>query len=273
LAFSQYLNKVRDGQQRSKNLKEKKKRRLHRIQEVPTSLVAGGFEFAPSNKEGLSFKLTLRFNECKLAVPGASFRIALREVCFGLDLRNCIAPSEDWELDPPIELEIESEETIEYSDAISNEIASSANTTIGGAIATDAVMPTVSGGLSSERKDSRSESVQRSSKSNSKSIKRSVTAAGSDVDPKWYLKSRGADDYLKGAVWRGNHFLRVIPVGESSEVDLWVSIPSYGVVVGNASGGFEKLSNRNILAKWLIKRAICDEEILLCSKSLPGIAK
>lgn len=247
-----------------------RKRVVRRVKKLPTSLVGGGFELLPSNKEGFSFRLSLRVNECKLAVPGGSYRIALTEISFGLDLQNCVAPSEDWELDPPIELQIETEEVLEVSNAVLDGDDNGSNANAGLSIGTLPKPVELSASLAVDQKITHSESRRVSQKTTQKSVSRMISSAGNELEPKWFLKAKNSAEHLAGAIWKSNHFLRLVPTDSNSNVALWVSLPSHGVLVGNDAGGFEKLGNRNILARWLIKRAICNEEIVLHQKSIDG---
>ena len=243
---------------------------VRRAKKIPSSLVGGSFEFAPSNQEGMSLKLSLRLNECSLAVPSGTYRIAITEICFGFELRNCVAPSEDWLLDPSIDMEIESEDVVETSNTLSGENAIGSGGEFDASLGNSLNLPGLSTKISAEQKSVQSNSSVKSIRSISKSVRRSISAAGNEAEPKWYLRSSNKEDYLRGAVCKGNHFLRIRPTSKTGEVSLWVSIPSYGVLVGNTSGDFDKLGNRSILAKWLIKRAICDEQIILHHKDIAG---
>jgi hypothetical protein len=240
-------------------------------------LVYSSIRTAKSNKPGHSVHLTLRFGEQrfhfqKLGVTIADLYVGVCHAFLNFGLNDCVMPDEDWAIDPPIEVERAVDRVVGDTHSGKQHRSASSKGSLKGAVS--AAAPTGESGAEVEVATAES-TEQQTRETVSDQFARTlsfVTARGGPGNPSWDIGCPSDDRILRGALFKDQHFCRVVPTGDTPQATVTLEIPKDGLVIKDKTGAYDLLPNKRALTRMLLSREFCQEPLLLIESEF-GVKK
>jgi hypothetical protein len=232
-------------------------------------LVYSSLRTAKSNKPGQSVHLTLRFGQERfrferLGITLADLYVGIRRAFLNFSLNDCLMPDEDWAVDPPIEVGRAISRTVGDSHSSKRQTSKSAKSSVGASLSSDAVP---GGKLSSKIEVAVAEKIeQQAAEMVSDEFERTlqfVSARGGPRNPSWDIGCPPDDTILRGALFKDQHFCRVVATGDHPHATVSLEIPKNGLVIKDQTGAFDFLPNKRALTRMLLSQAFCKQPLLL----------